>query len=162
MPSVDLVDETFIAAAPARIASVVADRRRWEQWWPDLRLTVFMDRGHKGIRWSVAGRFVGSAEIWIEPAFDGAIVHYYLRLDPTPTVVDVTTDRTSPSAVSARSTSKVSNHQAARIRGRRAKSWKRIVWALKDELESGREPGMPATTPDAATSARSGPVEVGQ
>lgn len=159
---VDLVDETFIAADPDRIAGIVADSNRWEQWWPDLRLTVFMDRGRKGIRWSVAGTFVGSAEIWIEPCFDGAIVHYYLRLDPTPSVVDVTTYRTGHSDSLGRRKQRMSGQHAARIRQGRAKSWKRIVWALKDELETGRDLGMPVLTPGLGTCAGPGPSDTRQ
>lgn len=144
MPAVDLVDETFIAADPASIAAVVADRDRWAQWWPDLRLTIFMDRGSKGIRWSVAGDFVGSAEIWIEPCFNGAVVHYYLRLDQAPRVIDVTpTARRSPGGARQRSP-RLSDRHAARLRGERAKSWKRIVWSLKDELERERGLGLPS------------------
>ena len=36
-----------------RIAAVVADPGRWRQWWPSLELTVFMDRGLDGVRWSI-------------------------------------------------------------------------------------------------------------
>lgn len=146
MPAIDLVDETFIAADPARIAALVADSSRWKQWWPDLTLTIFMDRGEKGIRWSASGAFVGSAEIWIEPCFDGAIVHYFLRLDPVPAAVDLTAGRDGEQGDPA-SGSVLSHRRAARIRQARAKSWKRVVWALKDELEAGREPGSPATAP---------------
>lgn len=145
MPAVDLVDETFIAADPHRIAAVVADRDRWRQWWPDLKMTVFMDRGVKGIRWSVVGAFVGSAEIWIEPCFDGAIVHYYLRLDPTPSAVDVT-NRSDGGSVDQRGRP-LSPRLAARVRASRAQAWKRIVWSLKDELEAGRGLGLPVNGP---------------
>ena len=111
MPSVDLVDETFIAAPRPKVAAVVADPDRWARWWPDLTLTVFMDRGLDGIRWNVRGALTGSCEVWLEAVGGGVLLHYYLRAD--------------------------------RIRARRAKSWKRAAWALKDELEPGRSPGDP-------------------
>ncbi|MFN8125834.1 MAG: polyketide cyclase / dehydrase and lipid transport [Candidatus Nanopelagicales bacterium] len=133
MPVVDLVDETFIVAPPAALASVVADSRRWRQWWPDLSLTVFMDRGEKGIRWSATGALVGSVEIWLEPFGDGAIVHYYLRADPT--VAD------APGRARALPDSPRGRRTADRLRRRQALAWKQTVWALKYEMEGDRAPG---------------------
>lgn len=133
MPLIDLVDETFIVAPPARLAAVVADRRRWRAWWPDLELEVFMDRGEQGLRWSVTGALVGSAEVWLEPFGDGAIVHYYLRADPT-APESATTARHLPDSPRGRRT-------ADRLRRQHALHWKATVWALKWELEAGREPG---------------------
>ncbi|MDP3971816.1 MAG: polyketide cyclase / dehydrase and lipid transport [Candidatus Nanopelagicales bacterium] len=126
MPAIDLVDETFIAAAPAAIAEIVSDPHRWAEWWPDFSLRVFMDRGSKGIRWSVSGTFVGSTEIWIEPVLDGAVLHYYLRVDPP--------DGTP-----------LGRRDVNRARSARAKAWKAIVWRLKDELEGSRAPGTGAS-----------------
>jgi hypothetical protein len=122
MPLVDLIDETFVVADVDAVAVAFADQRRWREWWPDLALTVFMDRGHEGIRWSVAGALVGSNEIWLEPYGDGVIVHYYLRCDPA-----------RPPSRPARA--------AKRLRHQHAVAWKRRVNALKDELEAGRAPG---------------------
>ena len=129
MPAVDLVDETFVVVDRASIAAVVADPARWARWWPELQLTVFMDRGLDGIRWSVAGRWVGSLEIWLEAVGDGVLVHHYARLDP----VDPSTGgpRPVPTDLSGR-------RRAARARAVRATAWKRSIWALKDELEAGR------------------------
>jgi hypothetical protein len=129
MPLVDLIDETFVVADPDAVAAVVADPRRWRAWWPDLRLTVFMDRGRQGVRWSVAGRLVGSSEIWLEPFGDGVIVHYYLRCEPA------TPRRPHSPRRAARA--------AARLRHRHAVAWKLRVNSLKDELEAGRQPGEP-------------------
>jgi hypothetical protein len=123
MPLLDLIDETFVVADPDVVAAAFADERRWREWWPGLQLTVFMDRGREGVRWSVAGELVGSSEVWLEPHSDGVIVHYYVRCDPA-------AGRRTPRA-------------GARLRRRHAVRWKRHVNALKDELEAGRAPGEP-------------------
>ena len=123
MPTVDLIDETFVVADRRVLADVVHDRQRWLSWWPELTLTVFMDRGLDGIRWSVTGVWHGSAEIWLEPFADGVLVHLYLRLDP------------AGAGTHARS--------AARTRRRFALRWKLHVNAIKDDLEAGRPPGVP-------------------
>ena len=60
MPSVDLVDETFVVVSPHTVAAVVGDPQRWRTWWPGLQLSVFMDRADEGIRWTVTGELVGS------------------------------------------------------------------------------------------------------
>lgn len=135
MAGVDLVDETFIAAPPAALAPIVADPARWRQWWPDLDLAVFMDRGEAGQRWSMTGALTGSCEIWLEPVADGTLVHYYLRGEPT--AADGRSAQPYPD-----------DHRgwraADRVRRRRALAWKREVWALKDEVEGARSPGGPA------------------
>lgn len=136
----DLVDETYLVVAPARVAAVVADPVRWRAWWPGLELTVFMDRGLQGIRWSVTGDLVGSSEIWLEPYSDGVILHYYLRADPTEPG-SRTSARMLPDSPRGR-------RQQDRLRRRHALAWKRTVWALKDELEEGRPAGVPRP-PDA-------------
>jgi hypothetical protein len=124
MHVVDLVDETFVAAPVERLAAVVADPARWAAWWPGRQLEVFLDRGLKGQRWAVAGDLVGSAEIWIEAYRDGAILHYYLRADPS------AAEHVGPRA-------------ADRLRRLEATGWKRTVWSLKAELEGARVTGRP-------------------
>ncbi len=121
MTSLDLVDETYVVADRQVLAAVVADRARWHQWWPELTLSVFMDRGVDGIRWSISGALVGSSEIWLEQVGDGVLLHYYLRADP---------------ALPGR-------RQIDILRHRHAMAWKRSAWALKDELEGDRRPGDP-------------------
>ena len=130
----DLVDETFVVVERARLASVVADPARWRQWWPTLELTVFMDRGIDGVRWSVTGELMGSAEIWLEAYADGVIVHYYLRGEPT-VPGSPATPRTLPNSARGR-------REMDRLRRRHALAWKRVVWALKDEMEGARGAGM--------------------
>jgi hypothetical protein len=121
--SIDIADECFVVAPPAVVAARFADPATWPQWWPGLRLTVFMDRGEKGVRWSVAGELTGSTEVWCEAWHDGTIVHWYLRADPA--------DHVAP----------------RRLRRRRealTRRWKSRMFALKDDLERGRDPGTPA------------------
>ena len=126
MPTVDLIDETYLVVDRDVLAAGVHEPARWRAWWPDLTLTVFMDRGVDGIRWSVTGTWVGSAELWLEPFGDGVLLHLYLRLDPAG----------APLAVRA----------ADRLRRRYALAWKVHADALKDELEAGRRPGEPRVT----------------
>ena len=135
MAAVDLVDETYVVVERARIAAVVADESRWRIWWPTLELTVFMDRGLDGLRWSITGELVGSAEIWLEAQPEGVLVHYYLRGEPT-VPGSATQARTLPQ--SARGTREID-----RLRRRHALAWKRSIWGLKDELEGPRRPGEP-------------------
>jgi hypothetical protein len=124
-PLVDLVDDTYVACAPDVVAEVVADERRWDVWWPDLQLTTTRDRGLKGRQWAVRGALVGTMEIWLEPWWDGVILHLYLRADPT-----------RPSARPRRGDDVHTGEWAARERQRRAQQWKRHVHRLKDELEA--------------------------
>ncbi len=154
MAAVDLVDETFVVADRATLAAIVADPLRWREWWPDLTLTVFMDRGLDGVRWSASGAWAGSLEIWLEAVGDGVLVHHYARLDP----VDRRTGERRPLPGDASGW-----RRAARARARRAQAWKRVVWALKDELESGRAVGTPRPSRPEWTAAAgtSGPSEPG-
>lgn len=123
MPQLDLVDETFVVADPARVAAAVRDPARWARWWPDLRLGVFQDRGDAGVRWNVRGALVGSMEVWLEPWGDGVLVHHYVRCDPAG-----------------------GGPVTRRERRRRERHAKRVFWALKDELEGDRRAGEPRPT----------------
>ena len=115
--TVEIADDTFIAAAPSVVASAVADVESWRRWWPDLELVVTRDRGVQGLVWSVRGPLSGTMEIWLEPVADGVVLHYLVRADP---------------AV---------RRQPDRWRDRWTREWKRHAHLLKDELERGREPG---------------------
>jgi hypothetical protein len=130
---VDLVDETYVVVERGRLAAVIADPSRWRQWWPSLDLTVFMDRGLDGIRWSITGELIGSAEIWLEVYGDGVLVHYYLRGEPT-VPGSATTARSLPDSARGR-------RELYRLRRHHAIAWKRVVWSLKDEMEGDRRPG---------------------
>jgi hypothetical protein len=129
VPLVDLIDETFMVCDPSTLAARFRDPNAWPVWWPDFRLSVFMDRGVQGIRWSISGALVGSCEVWLEQFGDGTIVHYYLRGDPP-----------SPQRRSA------ARRLGWRLGRREAIRWKRRLNALKDELEAGRPPGCPRWT----------------
>ena len=131
MPSVDVVDETFLAVPPARVAAEFADPRAWPALWPDLRLEVLADRGVEGVRWTVGGALTGSMEVWLEAVLDGTVVHYFLRADPT-----------GPDGRPAR----WPGRRATAETQRRQRAAKRIAFALKARLEAGRAPGEPPPT----------------
>ncbi len=80
--SIQVADETFVAAAAADVGRAVSDPSSWRRWWPDLRLQVIEDRADKGIRWTVTGPLAGTMEIWLEPVLDGVILHYFLHAEP--------------------------------------------------------------------------------
>jgi hypothetical protein len=128
VPSVDVVDETFLAVPPEVVAAEFAVASRWPRMWPDLRLQVMTDRGVKGIRWTVRGALVGSMEVWLEPVLDGTLLHYYLRADPA-----------GPDGLPRPAPPR----RAAVEVGRRQRAAKAIAFACKERLEAGREPGVP-------------------
>lgn len=125
MPAIDIVDSTWFAARPATVAAIVAEPANWRRWWPDLTLQVDEWRKQKGVRWRVpsvggVGRGLsGSAEVWLEPMFDGVVAHFFLRLDP-------------PHGQRLR------RRRAARIADRYRRRTKLAFWALADELDPGR------------------------
>jgi hypothetical protein len=125
MPLIDVVDSTWFAARPATVAAIVAEPANWRRWWPDLALEVDEWRSHKGVRWLVpavggAGAgLAGSAEIWLEPMFDGVVVHFFLRLDAPP-------GRT------------LGHRRRERLTDEYRRSTKRAFWALADRLDPGR------------------------
>ncbi len=82
MNSIQIADETFVCADPVDVGAAVADPSSWRRWWPDLRLTVVEDRGPAGQRWTVTGALTGTMEVWLEPSFDGVILHYFLHAEP--------------------------------------------------------------------------------
>ena len=80
--SIQVADETFVAASPAAVGRAVGDRAGWRRWFPDLRLEVVEDRADKGVRWTVTGQLTGTMEIWLEPVLDGVVLHYFLHAEP--------------------------------------------------------------------------------
>lgn len=128
MPSVDVVDETFLAVPPEVVAAEFADPARWLRLWPDLRLEVMTDRGAEGMRWTVQGALVGSMEVWLEPVMDGTLLHYFLRADPP-----------GPDGAPL----PFPPRRGAKEAARRQRAAKAIALACKARLEAGRAPGEP-------------------
>jgi hypothetical protein len=128
VPSVDVVDETFLAVPPEVVAAEFAAPASWARWWPDLSVAVDTDRGVQGIRWTVTGALVGSMEVWLEPVLDGTVLHYFLRADP--------------SGPGGRPVPASPRRGAAEAR-RRQRAAKAVAFACKDRLEAGRAPGEP-------------------
>lgn len=145
VPLVDVIDETFVVAPPAAVAAAVKDPAFWARVFPRLDVTVHEDRGDEGVRLTVTGELVGSNEFWVEPWGDGAIVHYYLRADPTRrgSEVEVLTGR--PRRLLRR---------AIRMRTAHCVRLKAGLNELKDRLEAGREPGLPAPSDETRAKAR--------
>lgn len=117
MSSIQVADQTFVAAPGTRVAQAFASPERWRRWWPDLNLTTTEDRGEKGIRWAVRGGVVGTMELWLEPALDGVVVHYFLHAEPS-------------------GSGEIADQQHARRVAGRA-----MTFELKRELEAGRSAG---------------------
>lgn len=125
-PSVDVVDETFLAVPPPVVAAAFADPAAWRGYWPDLVLDVYADRGDAGLRWTVRGALVGTMEVWLEPVLDGTLLHYFLRASPAA----MPSPRPRPRDLRREVT-------------RRQLAAKRVALELKVILENGREPGCP-------------------
>ncbi|MEO6879354.1 MAG: polyketide cyclase / dehydrase and lipid transport [Mycobacteriaceae bacterium] len=125
MSPLDVMDQTFVAAAPGQVATELAGPRRWRRWWPDLQLTVVHDRGAAGIRWQVGGALVGTMEMWLEPVLDGTVVHHFLH---------------------AEGPSLAPRHIPAQVHIRRLQA-KRVAFEVKRTLEAGRQVGEPPGPP---------------
>lgn len=79
MHQVDIVDDTFIRAAPARVRAIFDDPAELARLWPWESLTLLRDRGPKGVRWTATGLVDGELEVWLEPFSDGVVLHHYVR-----------------------------------------------------------------------------------
>lgn len=123
MPDIDVLDSTWICARPAEVATIVAEPSNWRRWWPRLDLAVDEWRGDKGVRWLVRpserGTLAGSMEVWLEQAFDGVVVHFFLRLDAT-------------------GGRPVRRRRARRIEDRYRTEVKALFWSIGDQLDPGR------------------------
>lgn len=124
--SIQVADQTFVAAAPEKVAARVSAPARWRAWWPDLVLDVREDRAEKGIRWTVAGPLTGTMEVWLEPVMDGTVMHYFLHAEPT---------GVSPEGLASLDLAGM-NH-ARRLAG------KAMTFEIKQQLEAGRAAGEP-------------------
>jgi len=123
--SIQIADQTFVAADPAAVGRAVGDRAGWRRWFGDLSLTVVEDRAEKGVRWTVAGPLAGTMEVWLEPMLDGVVLHYFLHAEPA---------GADPARV-ARSTVAAMNH-------RRRVAGKRMAFEVKKTVEAGRPVGV--------------------
>ncbi|MQY21323.1 polyketide cyclase / dehydrase and lipid transport [Nocardia macrotermitis] len=117
MSSIQVADQTFVAAPGSAVGEILADRGHWRRWWPDLTLEVREDRADKGIRWTVSGALTGTMEVWLEPSLDGVILHYFLHAEP------------------ATGTDLVAANRARRVAG------KKMSFEIKARLEAGRAAG---------------------
>ncbi len=125
VPSIQVADETFIAADPAAVGNAVGNRAAWRRWFADLTLEVVEDRADKGVRWTVAGPLTGTMEIWLQPMLDGVILHYFLHAEP------IAAAGGQPVKLNAASM----NHQR-RVAG------KRMAFEIKNTLEATRPVGV--------------------
>lgn len=125
MNSIQVADETFIAASGAQVGALVADRASWRRWWPDLQLQLVEDRAEKGVRWTVSGPLTGTMEIWLDPMLDGVLLHYFLHAEP--------------SGVTGRQLAKLN---LAKLNHRRRVAGKRMAFEVKARLEQARPVGV--------------------
>lgn len=120
--TIQIADETFVAADPADVGRAVGDRSAWRRWFPDLALTVVEDRAERGVRWTVGGPLTGTMEIWLEPVLDGVVLHYFLHAEPaTGTAAQIT---------------------AAKLTHHRRVAGKRMAFEVKNRLEASRPVGV--------------------
>jgi hypothetical protein len=129
-------DAGFVRAPLGACYAVLTDLSGWGAWWPGartrpvhmakdavevavgtrlrglrLRLTAGGWRHEAGFRMAVTGDLVGRAEFWLEPGWDGTVVHHVLAATPT-------------------------RGDGRRVRAA-YRSWlRRGLWGLKDELEA--------------------------
>jgi hypothetical protein len=125
--SIQVADETFVAASPAAVGRAVGDRAAWRRWFSDLTLEVVEDRADKGVRWTVTGALTGTMEIWLEPVLDGVVLHYFLHAESALNPAALNPAALNPAAL---------NH-------RRRVAGKRMAFEVKNSLEATRPVGAP-------------------
>ena len=125
MNSIQIADETFVAADPVEVGRAVADLASWRRWWPDLRLTVIEDRGPMGHRWTVTGALTGTMEVWLQPVLDGVILHYFLHAEPA-----------------GATAWELARMDLAKLNHRRRVAGKKMAFEVKRNLEETRPVGV--------------------
>ena len=128
MSSIQVADETFVAADPEAVGRAVGDRADWRRWFPDLLLEVVEDRADKGVRWTVTGPLTGTMEIWLEPMLDGVLLHYFLHAEP-----------------SGAASGELAKMDLPGMTHRRRVAGKRMAFEVKNRLEAGRSVGVGPT-----------------
>ncbi|GAA8851559.1 hypothetical protein DUHN55_38080 [Helicobacter pylori] len=78
-PLVDIVDETFVRAAPDVVRARLEAPGLLDGLCPGVRREVVQDRGTKGVRWRIEGEVTGRMEVWLEAAHGGTIVHHFVH-----------------------------------------------------------------------------------
>lgn len=129
MTSIQVADQTFVAAPAQSATALISDRANWRRWWPDLQLSVVQDRAEQGVRWKVSGPLNGTTELWLEPVLDGFVLHYFLHAEPADELP------AEPRALVA---------DLAKRNHRRRVAGRAMAFEVKDRLESGRHVGGPA------------------
>jgi hypothetical protein len=127
MHSIQIADQTFIAADPAAVGNAVSDASNWLRWWPDLYLDTVEERQEKGIRWVVTGALTGTMEIWLEQMLDGVILHYFLHAEPA-----------------GAAAWQLARMNLAKMTHQRRVAGKNMAFELKMKLEVARQVGAPA------------------
>jgi len=125
MYSIQIADETFVAADPVEVGRAVADPASWSRWWPDLRLVVVEDRGEAGQRWTVTGALTGTMEVWLEKVLDGVVLHYFVHAEP--------------SGAAAHELAKM---KLSKMNHRRRVAGKDMAFEIKRRLEASRPVGV--------------------
>jgi|SRR6185437_4962237 len=125
MSSIQIADQTFVAADSALVGAAIADPSSWHRWWPDLRLDVVEDRAEKGMRWSVNGQLTGTMEVWLEPSLDGVVLHYFLHAEP-----------------SGAAAWQLAKMNLAKMTHRRRVAGKKMAFEVKTTLERSRPVGV--------------------
>ena len=143
MPAVDVAVARFVVAEPALLADDLRDGLA-ATWWPDLDLDVYADRGDEGLRWTVTGPWVGTAEVWLQPHRDGAVAHAFLRVDP------------------ADASRTPSSRRLARLAARRSRELSAHLGAWKRRRDAGRAPGTPRVPDPRVVAVRDGSVDAGR
>lgn len=124
--SIQVADETFVAADPVAVGRALSNRPDWNRWFADLILDVVEDRGEKGVRWAVSGPLTGTMEVWLQPVLDGVLLHYFLHAEPA--------------GVTALQLAKMN---LARMTHHRRVAGKRMAFEIKNRLEASRPVGVP-------------------
>ncbi|MFM8597902.1 MAG: polyketide cyclase / dehydrase and lipid transport [Mycobacterium sp.] len=124
MHSIQIADDTFVAADPILVGESVADRASWRRWFPDLNLDVVEDRADKGMRWAVTGALTGTMEIWLEPVLDGVVLHFFVHAEP-----------------SGATAWQLAKMDLATMTHRRRVAGKRMAFEIKNRLEASRPLG---------------------